>query len=414
MFDSLWKNVTAATMISARDAGMTNDYGIINNAAIGVKDGVITFIGPMSGLPKPPDQLSDYVYDAAGRVATPGLIDCHTHLAYAGDRAAEFEQRLQGVSYADIAKAGGGINATVTATRAASEDAIFDLSVKRLQKLFFEGVTTVEVKSGYGLDFENERKLLRVATRLRDETGFRVQRTFLGAHAVPPEYKDKKDGYVTLVCGMIEKLAAEKLVDAVDAFCENIGFTPAQTRKVFEAAKTAGLPVKLHAEQLSNQNGAALAAEFGALSADHLEFADEAGVEAMAKAGTVAVLLPGAFYYLREKTLPPVELFRKHKVPMAIATDHNPGTSPVLSPLLMLNMACTLFRLTPEEALAGMTRNAAAALGLQKEIGTLETGKAADIVLWDIKHPRELCYYFGNNPAFGAILGGEWHPYGHE
>lgn len=407
MFDSLWKNVSAATMTGG-------SFNIINNAAIGIKDGKISFIGERSALQQTDDKLSEYVFDAEGRVATPGLIDCHTHLAYAGDRAAEFEMRLKGATYEEIARAGGGIVSTVAAVRAASEDEIFELTLSRLQKLFLEGVTTVEVKSGYGLDFENERKLLRVATRLRDETGFRVQRTFLGAHAVPPEYKGRQDEYVDSVCGMISKLAEEKLVDAVDAFCENIGFTIEQTRKVFAAAKAAGLPVKLHAEQLTNQHGAALAAQFGALSADHLEYVDEAGVAAMAKAGMAAVLLPGAFYYLREKTLPPVDLFRKHKVPMAIATDHNPGTAPTLSPLLMLNMACTLFRLTPEEALAGMTTHAAQALGMQKDVGTLEAGKSADIILWDIKHPRELCYYFGRNPGFGAIVSGEWHPFGHE
>ncbi|MCC7036099.1 MAG: imidazolonepropionase [Alphaproteobacteria bacterium] len=403
MFDTLWKNVTAATM-----AG--EGFGIINNAAIGVTGGKISFIGPENTLPKPAGQLCEYVFDAGGRVATPGLIDCHTHLVYAGSRAHEFEQRLQGVSYEDIARAGGGIASTVKATREASEDQLFDLALLRLRSLFLDGTTTVEVKSGYGLDFESERKILRVATRLRDEAAFRVQRTFLGAHAVPPEFKARADEYVDAVCDMMQKLHAEQLVDTVDAFCENIGFTTQQTRRIFEKAKSLGLPVKLHAEQLSDMQGAQLAAEYGALSADHLEYISEAGVAAMAKAGTVAVLLPGAFYYLREKTLPPVALFRQYGVPMAIATDHNPGTSPVLSPVLMLNMACTLFRMTPEEALAGLTRNAAKALGYDKICGTLETGKAADMALWDIAHPRDLSYAVGHRPCHGIMIAGDWHP----
>ncbi len=403
MFDTLWKNVTAATM-----AG--DGFGIINNAAIGITAGKISFIGPVSTLPKPADQLCDYVFDAGGRVATPGLIDCHTHLVYAGNRAHEFEQRLQGVSYEDIARAGGGIASTVKATREATEDQLFDLALLRLRSLFLDGTTTVEVKSGYGLDFESERKILRVATRLRDEAAFRVQRTFLGAHAVPPEFKGRADEYVDTVCDMMKKLHSEQLIDAVDAFCENIGFTLQQTRKVFDTAKSLGLPIKLHAEQLSDMQGAQLAAEYGALSADHLEYISEAGVAAMAKAGTVAVMLPGAFYYLREKTLPPIALFRQYGVPMAIATDHNPGTSPALSPVLILNMACTLFRMTPEEALAGLTRNAAKALGYDKICGTLEVGKAADMALWDIAHPRELAYSFGHSPCHGIMIGGDWHP----
>ena len=408
MFDSLWKNLTVATM-----ANGAADYGIINNAAIGIKNRKIAWIGKTADLPKPPEKLSDYVYDGESRVATPGLIDCHTHLVYAGDRAVEFEQRLHGKSYEEIAKAGGGIASTVAATRAASEEELFKLSLNRLRQLFFDGVTAVEIKSGYGLGLETERKILKVATRLRDDADFRVQRTFLAAHALPPEYKNRADDYIALVCEMMKTLHGENLIDAVDAFCENIAFTVAQTRRVFETAKSLGLPVKLHAEQLSNMGGAALAAEFRALSADHLEYIDEAGVKAMAAAGTTAVLLPGAYYFLREKQLPPIDLFRQHGVPIAIATDHNPGTSPVLSPLLMLNMACTLFRLTPEESLAGMTRHAARALGWT-DCGTLETGKNAEIVLWDIKHPRELCYYFGYNPCYGTVMGGDWHPTDHE
>ncbi len=408
MFDSLWKNLTAATMVPGDDG-----YGIINNAAIGIKDRKIAYIGKTADLPKPPEKLSEYVYDGEGRIATPGLIDCHTHLVYAGDRAAEFEQRLKGATYEEIAKAGGGIMSTVTATRAASEQELFKLGINRLRQLFFDGVTAIEVKSGYGLDLETERKILKVATRLRDDADFRVQRTFLAAHALPPEYKNRADDYIALVCEMMKVLHSEKLIDAVDAFCENIGFTIEQTRKVFETAKALGLPVKLHAEQLTNMGGAALAAEFRALSADHLEYIDEAGVKAMADAAMTAVLLPGAFYFLREKQLPPIDLFRKYKVPMAIATDHNPGTAPVLSPLLMLNMACTLFRLTPEESLAGMTRHAARALGWT-DCGTLAPGKNAEIVLWDIKHPRELCYNFGYNPCYGTVMGGDWHPTDHE
>lgn len=404
MYDSLWKNLTLATM--------KGGFGIINNAALGVKDGKIAFAGAMAALPGAPEGLSDYVYDGEGRLMTPGLTDCHTHLAYAGSRAHEFEQRLQGVSYEEIAQAGGGIAFTVSETRRAPEDEIFALSLKRLSCLFREGVTGVEVKSGYGLDLASERKLLKVAGRLGAETGMRVQRTFLGAHAVPPEMKGRADEYVLLVCEMMKTLAQEGLIDAVDAYCENIGFTLEQTRQVFETAKSLRLPVKLHAEQLSNMKGAAMAAEFGALSADHLEYVDEDGVQAMAKAGMTAVLLPGAYYYLREKTSPPVALFRKHGVPMAVATDHNPGTSPALSPVLMLNMACTLFRLTPEEAWLGMTAHGARALGWQGARGTLEEGKAADCALWDAAHPRDLCYVFGHNPCKGVILQGAWHPFG--
>lgn len=405
-YDSLWLNLDCATMAAG------GGTGIIEDAAIGIANGKIAYVGKAKDLPADANALSDYVYDADGRFATPGLVDCHTHLVYAGNRAQEFEQRLNGASYVDIAQAGGGIMASVTATRAASEDELAAQSLARLSALFQQGVTTLEIKSGYGLDLETERKILRVATLLRDETGLRIRRTFLGAHAVPPEYKNRADDYVSYVCDeMIPALAQEGLIDAVDAFCENIGFTPAQTACVFAAARAHGLPVKLHAEQLSNQHGAALAALAGALSADHLEYLDEDGVKEMAKAGTVAVLLPAAFYFLREKQVPPIALLRRHGVDIAIATDHNPGTAPVLSPVLMLNMACTLFGLTPQEALLGMTRNAARALGLQDVCGTLETGKAADIALWDIEHPRDLAYGFGHNPCRGVILAGEWHAF---
>jgi len=409
MFDNLWVNIHAATMSEAEG------FGIIKNAAIGIQDGKIAWIGAAADLPQKPEALSDYVYDGKGKWMTPGLIDCHTHLVYAGDRAHEFEQRLQGVSYAEIAKAGGGILATVKATRAATEQELYDSALARVRTLFHEGVTTFEIKSGYGLDTATEGKMLRVATGLRDDLGLRIQRSFLGAHALPPEYAGRADDYIDFICNdMLPALLAEKLVDCVDGFCENIGFSTAQIEKLFKKAKELGLPVKLHAEQLSNQNGAALAAQYKGLSADHVEYLDEAGVKAMAAAGTAAVLLPGAFYFLHEKQVPPIDLLRKYKVPMAIATDHNPGTSPTLSILLMLNMACTLFRLTPEEALAGVTINAARALGYQNICGTLEKFKAANLALWDITHPRDLCYYFGRNPCKGVVMAGEYHRFENE
>lgn len=386
MFDRLLINIHAATMVQG--------YGIITNAAIGISDNKILWIGPASELPGQPQDISKEVQDGGGKWTTPALIDCHTHLVYAGDRAAEFEKRLNGVSYEEIAKAGGGILSTVRATRAASEDDLYTATLARAKALMAEGVGAIEIKSGYGLDLASERKMLRVATRIRDELNLRVQRTFLGAHALPPEFAGRQDDYVDHICNeMLPALHAENLVDAVDGFCENIGFTRGQIERIFKKAKELGLPIKLHAEQLSNQRGAELAAQYGALSADHVEFLDETGVKAMAAAKTVAVLLPGAFYFLREKQLPPIGLFRKHGVKMAIATDHNPGTSPTLSPLLMLNMACTLFRLTPEEALTGMTTNAAHALGFSDR-GTLEKGKAAAFALWNVTHPRDLCYYF--------------------
>ena len=403
MFDSLWKNLNIATMHD--DHG----YGIINNAALGIKDGKIAYAGPTDALSAAPDTLSDYIFDGAGQWALPGLIDCHTHLAYAGSRAHEFEQRLQGVSYEEIAKAGGGIASTVRAVREADEDSIYELTLARFNTLCAEGVTTFEIKSGYGLDTENEKKLLRVATRLRDDTGYRIQRTFLGAHALPPEYKSRADDYIQMICDeMLPAVAQDQLADAVDAFCENIAFTTGQVQRVFDTARRLNLPVKLHAEQLSNQHGARLAAQYQALSADHLEYIDEAGVKAMAEAKMAAVLLPGAFYFLREKTLPPIDLFRQYGVPIAIATDHNPGTSPCLSLLLMLNMACTFFKLTPEEALAGVTRHAAHALGLQGSIGSIASGKAADIAFYNISHPRDLCYMFGNAPCTGVLQGGNY------
>lgn len=406
MWDSIWIDIHLATMDESR-AG-TDDYGAVLNGALGIKDGVIVWAGAAAELPEAPEKLARAVYEGGGRWMTPGLIDCHTHLVYGGSRAQEFEKRLQGASYEEIARAGGGIVSTVKATRAASEDELFHDALARARGLMREGVTALESKSGYGLDTDTELKMLRAATRLRDETGLHVQRTFLGAHALPPEYKGRADEYIDLVCDeMLPAVAAENLADAVDAFCETIGFTPAQTARVFEAARALGLPVKLHAEQLSNQHGAALAAGYGALSADHLEYLDEDGIKAMAQAGTVAVLLPGAFYFLRETKLPPLALLRKHGVKIALASDHNPGSSPAHSLLLILNMACTLFRMTPAEALAGVTRNGAAALGLDDR-GILKEGMRADFALWNISSPAELSYRFGFNPCAGAARGGEY------
>lgn len=406
MFDKVWKNLHVATMQDE------NGLGIINNAAIAMKDGRIVWVGSENDLPQ--DKNADVV-DGEGLWALPAFIDCHTHLVYAGNRAAEFEQRLHGVSYSDIAKAGGGILSTVAATRAASEDMLYDLTLARLRPLFRESVATIEIKSGYGLDLATERKILRVATRLRDDLGLDVQRTFLGAHALPPEYAERADEYIDMICrDMLPALHREKLVDTVDAFCENIGFSVAQVSRLFDTAKKLGLPVKLHAEQLSDQKGAACAAAFGALSADHLEYVDEAGVKAMATAGMTAVLLPAAFYYLREKQLPPVELFRHHKVAMAVATDHNPGTSPATSLVLMLNMACTLFRLTPEEALKAVTRHAAKAMGRAQDIGQITKGYNASFGLWSVDHPRDLCYTIGGNPCRGLVLKGEYYNFADE
>src|SRR6185369_5886530 len=344
----------------------------------------------------------------AGRWITPGLIDPHTHLVYAGDRAHEFELRLAGASYEAIARAGGGIVSTVAATRAASETELVEAALPRLDALIAEGVTTVEVKSGYGLTLEDELKMLRSSRALGEHRPVTIKTTFLGAHAVPPEFAGDPDGYIELVCrSMIPAVAEAGLVDAVDAFCEGIGFTPDQTRRVLEAARAHGLPVKLHAEQLSNLGGAARAAGFGALSADHLEHLDEAGVAAMAKAGTVATLLPGAYYFVRETRPPPIAALRAAGVPMALATDCNPGTSPLTSPLLVMNIAATLFRMTVEECLAGVTREAARALGLAGEVGTLEAGKRCDLAIWNIERPAELVYRMGFNPLHARVFGGQ-------
>jgi imidazolonepropionase len=396
----VWCNARIATM--AADASAP--YGLIEDGALAVRAGRVDWVGPRTALPASLSGAAEV--DAEGALITPGLIDCHTHLVYAGDRAAEFEARLKGASYEEIARAGGGIVSTVKATREADEETLLQQSRRRLRALLVEGVTTIEIKSGYGLEEEAEAKCLKVARRLGEDERVSVRTTFLGAHALPPEFHSRADDYIAEVCRMLPRLQAQGLVDAVDAFCETIGFSPAQTRRVFEAARSLGLPVKLHAEQLSDSGGAELAASFGALSSDHLEWLGEAGARAMARAGSVAVLLPGAFYFLREKRLPPIALLRQHGVPMAVATDCNPGTSPCTSLLLMINMACTLFRLTPEEALAGVTRYAAQALGLMDR-GVLAPGLRADFVLWDAHSPAELAYAFGSNPRRATIVEGQ-------
>ncbi|SNY57535.1 imidazolonepropionase [Arsukibacterium tuosuense] len=399
-FDAIWINANIATMT---DNGMP--YGTISNGVLAVKDGMIAFVGARSDLPQF-DAMVTPVHDMQGQWLLPGFIDCHTHLIYGGNRANEFEMRLKGASYQQIAAEGGGIKATVAATRAASHEQLFVLAKDRLNTLLAQGVTTVEVKSGYGLDLATEQKILEVAAELDKHHPATVVKTFLGAHALPAEFADDADGYIDAVCQMLPGLHARKLVDAVDVFCEGIGFSVSQCRKVFATARALGLPVKAHAEQLSNLGGSSLVAEFGGLSADHVEFLDEAGVASMAQAGTVAVLLPGAYYFLRETQLPPVELLRKYKVPMAVATDLNPGTSPLCSLPLMLNMACTLFRLTPEEVLLGVTRHAAAALGMADR-GVLASGMRADFACYSISQPAELCYQFGVNQLKQLIIKGK-------
>jgi imidazolonepropionase len=398
MWDVLYTNVHLATM--ADDEG----YGEIRDAAIAVKDGRIAWLGPQADMPQGAQAVM--VHDGGGSWLTPGLIDCHTHIVHAGNRSDEFEARLNGATYEDIARAGGGIMSTVRATRAASEDELLRQSLPRVRSLLAEGVTTIEIKSGYGLTLESEAKMLHAARRIGRELPVRVATTFLGAHALPPEFVGRADDYVDEVIQMIAPLAAEGLVDAVDAFCERIGFSHEQTERVFQAARAQGLPVKLHAEQLSDQRGAELTARYNGLSADHLEHLSAAGVAAMASAGTVAVLLPGAYYFLRDTTPPPVAALREAGVSMAIATDCNPGTSPMTSLLLAMNMACTLWRLTPQEALAGVTRHAARALGLQQDIGTLAVGKRADFALWRIARPADLSYAIGLNPCRGVANAG--------
>ena len=390
----LLTNLKAATMVGG--------YGLIEDAAILIDGGRIAWVGPRSEAPSGHDAT-----DCEGLLATPGLIDCHTHLVYGGSRAHEFEQRLTGVSYAEIARAGGGIAATVRMTRAESEADLAASALRRLDSLLAEGVTTIEVKSGYGLDRDTEMKMLKVARELSQWRPVDVVTTYLGAHALPPEFRDDRTGYLDLVCHEVMPAVAQaKLADAVDAFCEGIAFSVAETRRVFEVAKSLGLPVKLHAEQLSNLGGTKLAAGFGALSVDHIEYLDQEGVDAIAASGTVAVLLPGAFYYLREKQVPPVAALRKAGVPIAVATDLNPGTSPIHSILTAMNMACVLFGLTPEEALRGVTDNAAKALGLYDR-GLLTPGMRADIALWNTGRPGDLAYPLGFNPLAAVIHHGE-------
>lgn len=382
-------------------------YGRIEDGAIAVKNGRIAWVGPREALPGSPETLASVVQEGEGGWITPALIDCHTHIVHGGQRAGEFEQRLMGASYAEIARAGGGILSTVAATRAATEATLVESAERRLRPLLAEGVTVVEIKSGYGLDLETELRMLRAARAIERRLPVTVITTFLGAHAVPPEWKGNPDGYIDFLCDEVLPAAVEEgLVDQVDAFCETIAFSPSQVARVFDAAALFKLPVKLHAEQLSDLSGAAMAAEAGALSADHLEYLGPDGVAAMAESGTVAVLLPGAYYTLRETHLPPVDKLRKAGVAIAVATDSNPGSSPVTSLLTAMNMACVLFRLTPAEALAGVTRNAARALGLQAERGTLEAGKVADFVHWSIEEPAELAYRIGFNPCTTVIRNG--------
>ncbi len=394
---SLWRNARLATF-----AGRA-PWGLVEGGAL-LSDGQqLLWVGRDADLQRGLQVRAEH--DLQGALVTPGLIDAHTHLVYGGDRAAEFEMRLQGASYEEIARAGGGIRSTVSATRAASDEMLFASAAARARTLMQEGVTTIEIKSGYGLSAAHEARCLAVARRIATELPLSVRTTSLAAHALPPEFADRPDAYIDEACNWLAEQQAAGLVDAVDAFCDTIGFTPAQTERIFQAAQRLGLPVKLHAEQLSDQGGAALAARYGALSCDHLEHLSASGIAALRGAGTVAMLLPGAYYFLRDTTLPPVQALRDAGVPLAIATDHNPGSSPCLSLLLMLNMACTLFRLTPEEAWRGVTVNAARALGLQDR-GTLAPGQRADFAAWDAEHPRELAYRFGHNPCLRVVFGG--------
>jgi imidazolonepropionase len=398
-YDRVWLNASLATMTPGGAP-----YGAIADGAVAAKGDRIVYAGPRAKLP---GAREAEVVDCGGRWITPGLVDCHTHLVYAGNRACEFEQRLNGATYEEIARAGGGIMSTVRATRQAGQDELVRDGLQRLDALIGEGVTTIEIKSGYGLDLETEARQLEVARHLAGERQIEVVTTYLGAHALPPEANGDKAAYIEAVCRRyLPEIARRRLADAVDAFCEGIAFSPDETARVFEAAKGLGLPVKLHADQLSNLGGAALAARFGALSADHLEHTDEEGALAMARAGTVAVLLPGAYYFIRETKQPPVALLRKHGVRLALATDCNPGSSPLTSPLLTMNMGATLFRLTPEECLAGFTREAARALGRAGDIGTLEVGKRCDLAIWSIAVPAELSYRIGFNPLWRRVWSG--------
>ncbi len=400
LWDALWRNVHLATMTDG-----SASYGDILNGALAIKNGQIAWLGAEKDLPA--DAHAAETHDGQGAWLTPGLIDCHSHIVYAGNRSNEFEARLNGVAYEAIARAGGGILSTVNATRAADFDDLLAQSLPRVQRLLAEGVTTLEIKSGYGLDLDTEAKMLRVARHIGEILPVTVHTTFLGAHAVPPEYKGRADDYITYICEvMLPALQAEGLVDAVDAFCEHIGFSSEQTERVFHAAAELNLPVKLHAEQLSDQHGAALVARFNGLSADHLEYLSADGIAAMAAHGTVAVLLPGAYYFLRETKLPPLQALREAGVPMAVSTDCNPGTSPMTSLLLAMNMACTMFKMTPQEALAGTTVHAAQALGQQGRVGQLAVGQAADLALWQIARPADLAYAMGQNMCVGVIKGG--------
>ncbi len=401
---TLWRNARLATLAP------TTGWGWIEQGALLTEGDSLRWVGAENDLPAGLAITAEN--DLDGALVTPGLVDGHTHLVYGGHRAAEFELRLQGASYEQIARAGGGILSTVAATRQASDGELWHSALGRAQALMAEGVTTLEIKSGYGLSAEHEARCLRIARLLAHQLALTVRTTCLSAHALPPEFAGRPDDYIDAVNAWLPGLHAQGLVDAVDAFCEHIAFSPAQTRRVFEAARQLGLPVKLHAEQLSDQGGAALAAEFGALSCDHLEFLSDAGVQAMARAGTVAMLLPGAYYFLRETKMPPIAALRAAGVPIAIATDHNPGSSPALSPLLMLNMACTLFRLTPEEALRGLTVNGARALGLHDR-GRLAAGQRADFVVWHAEHPNELAYWIGHNPCARVIVAGQERLHGH-
>ena len=400
MFDTVWTNAHIATMSEDGGHPRSDPYGLKPNSAVAVKDGKIGWIGSSDDAPAAAEVIS-----VKGALITPGLVDCHTHLVFGGNRAAEFEARLGGQSYEQIALAGGGILSTVKATREASEAELTRTARTRLMQMKAEGVTTVEIKSGYGLDLQSEAKMLRAARALENDN-VRVRTTCLAAHAHPPEF-ETSDAYIDHVCEVIlPDMAAQNLCDAVDGFCETIGFTPAQIRRVFETANDLDLPIKLHAEQLSNQHGAVLAAKFGALSVDHLEYLGEEDIPALKKAGTVAVMLPGAFYFLKETQKPPIKALRRAGVPMALATDCNPGSSPIQSPLTILNMACTLFGMTPAEALLGMTRNGARALGIESETGSLDIGKSADLAIWDVGQPAELCYWIGGSPLKSRIFKG--------
>ncbi|GBR68968.1 imidazolonepropionase [Gluconobacter kanchanaburiensis] len=407
MWDTLWTDIHVATADPARISTL-DGYGCIRDAALGIKNGRISWIGTATDLPDTPQKLAQDVRSGQGFWMTPGLVDAHTHVIYAGDRSSEFAERLNGATYAEIAQRGGGILSTVNATRRATEEELLDVTARRVQRMMSEGTTTIEMKSGYGLTLKDELKQLRVARTIGKTLPVRVHATFLGAHALPPEFRDRQDDYVSHLIAEILPLAAEEnLIDSLDGFCETIAFTPNQIERLFRAAADLEIPVRLHSEQLSNSGGTKLAARYGALSTDHLEYVTEDDVMELAHSGTVAMLLPGAFYFIRETHLPPVSLFRKHRVPMGLATDCNPGTSPSVSLTGIMNMACTLFRMTPEEAFAAVTRIGAQALGLQNLTGSLSLGKAADMLLWDIAGPHELSYWIGGRRPVHRIFDGK-------